>query len=101
VRFQLTLAPGTRTSSTCRGTSRWPTGSTTGWSRCPWASTGTSCAPSLRRPLYHLKELPRRYAEREWRFLRHLEEEGVPVVDVVGVVSLRDDDRTGSGWTRC
>jgi hypothetical protein len=39
--------------------------------------------------LYHLKELPRRYALREWRFLRHLKEEGVPVVDVVGVVTLR------------
>jgi tRNA A-37 threonylcarbamoyl transferase component Bud32 len=41
--------------------------------------------------LYHLKELPRRYAEREWRFLRFLKEEGVPVVDVVGVVSRRTD----------
>ena len=40
--------------------------------------------------LYHLKELPRRYALREWRFLRHLKDEGVPVVDVVGVVTLRD-----------
>jgi hypothetical protein len=42
---------------------------------------------------YHLKELPRRYADREWRFLRHLKSEGVPVVDVVGVVSLRDTDQ--------
>jgi hypothetical protein len=41
--------------------------------------------------LYHLKELPRRYAEREWRFLRFLKDEGVPVVDVVGVVTLRVD----------
>jgi tRNA A-37 threonylcarbamoyl transferase component Bud32 len=40
--------------------------------------------------LYHLKELPRRYAQREWRFLRHLKEEGVPVVDVVGVVTARE-----------
>jgi tRNA A-37 threonylcarbamoyl transferase component Bud32 len=40
--------------------------------------------------LYHLKELPRRYALREWRFLRHLKEEGVPCVDVVGVVSSRE-----------
>jgi hypothetical protein len=40
--------------------------------------------------LYHLKELPRRYAEREWRFLRYLKQEEVPTVDVVGVVSLRD-----------
>jgi hypothetical protein len=41
--------------------------------------------------LYHIKELPRRYADREWRFLRYLKAEGVPVVDVVGVVSLRAD----------
>ncbi len=41
--------------------------------------------------LYVLKELPRRYAEREYRFLRHLAGEGVPVVDVVGVVSHRTD----------
>jgi hypothetical protein len=40
--------------------------------------------------LYHLKELPRRYALREWRFLRYLAEEGVPVVHVVGVVTARD-----------
>jgi tRNA A-37 threonylcarbamoyl transferase component Bud32 len=40
--------------------------------------------------IYHLKELPRRYAQREWRFLRHLKAEIVPVVDVVGVVTLRD-----------
>jgi hypothetical protein len=38
---------------------------------------------------YHLKEMPRRYAEREWTFLRHLRSEGVPTVEVVGVVSLR------------
>ncbi len=46
--------------------------------------------------LYHLKELPRRLAEREWRFLRHLRSEAVPVVDVVGVVTWRtgaDGDR--------
>jgi tRNA A-37 threonylcarbamoyl transferase component Bud32 len=41
--------------------------------------------------LYHLKELPRRYALREWQFLRHLRDEGVPVVEVVGIVTLRDD----------
>ncbi len=40
--------------------------------------------------LYHLKELPRRYADREWRFLRYLREEQVPVVEVVGVVSRRE-----------
>jgi hypothetical protein len=39
--------------------------------------------------LYVLKELPRRYAEREYRFLRHLREEGVPTVEVVGFVSSR------------
>jgi hypothetical protein len=26
--------------------------------------------------LYHLKELPRRYADREWRFLRYLARRG-------------------------
>ena len=41
--------------------------------------------------MYVVKELPRRYAEREYRFLRHLAEEGVPVVDVVGVVIERHD----------
>jgi hypothetical protein len=41
--------------------------------------------------LYVLKELPRRYAEREYQFLRHLADEGVPVVTVVGVVSHRVD----------
>ena len=41
--------------------------------------------------LYVLKELPRKYAEREYRFLRHLADEGVPVVDVVGVVANRTD----------
>jgi hypothetical protein len=40
---------------------------------------------------YVLKELPRRYALREYRFLRHLDEEGVPVVQVVGVVRDRND----------
>lgn len=38
---------------------------------------------------YFLKELPPRLADREWRFLRHLAEEDVPVVDVVGVVRGR------------
>ena len=40
---------------------------------------------------YVLKELPRRYAEREYRFLRYLAEQNVPVVTVVGVVSHRTD----------
>ncbi|MDX1659819.1 MAG: DUF4032 domain-containing protein [Nitriliruptorales bacterium] len=39
--------------------------------------------------LYVLKELPRRYADREYRFLRYLREEEVPAVDVVGVVRGR------------
>lgn len=43
---------------------------------------------------YFLKELPPRLADREWRFLRHLKEEEVPVVDVVGVVR---DRRTPEG----
>lgn len=41
--------------------------------------------------LYHVKELPRRYAQREWRFLRYLREEAVPCVEAVGVATLRDD----------
>jgi hypothetical protein len=45
--------------------------------------------------LYHLKELPRRYALREWRNLRHLKEEGVPVVKVVGVVTSRSSPDGG------
>ncbi len=42
--------------------------------------------------LYALKELPRRYAEREFRMLRALAAESMPVVDVVGVVSDRGGD---------
>jgi tRNA A-37 threonylcarbamoyl transferase component Bud32 len=42
--------------------------------------------------LYALKELPERYAQREYRLLRELAEESLPVVDVVGVVSDRGDD---------
>lgn len=38
---------------------------------------------------YFLKALPPRLADREWKFLRHLAAEGVPVVDVVGVVRDR------------
>lgn len=38
---------------------------------------------------YFLKALPPRLADREWRFLRHLRQEEVPVVDVVGVVRER------------
>lgn len=37
--------------------------------------------------LYALKELPPRIAEREYRMLRHMAEESLPVVDVVGTVS--------------
>jgi hypothetical protein len=39
--------------------------------------------------LYALKELPRRYAEREYRLLRHLESESMPVVRPVGVAVER------------
>ncbi len=42
--------------------------------------------------LYALKEIPQRLAEREYRLLRHLEEESIPAVDVVGVVSGRGAD---------
>jgi hypothetical protein len=42
--------------------------------------------------LYALKELPRRYADREYRLLRRLEEESMPVVQAVGVVAERGGD---------
>jgi hypothetical protein len=42
--------------------------------------------------LYALKELPERLAQREYRLLRHLEEESIPAVEVVGVVSDRGDE---------
>jgi hypothetical protein len=42
--------------------------------------------------IYALKELPRRFAEREYRLLRHLEVNNVPVVEVVGIANERPDD---------
>jgi hypothetical protein len=42
--------------------------------------------------LYALKELPRRYAEREYRLLRSLEEDEMPVVEAVGVVTERGEE---------
>jgi hypothetical protein len=42
--------------------------------------------------LYALKELPANLAWREYRLLRSLEEDGMPVVEVVGVASGRGDD---------
>jgi hypothetical protein len=42
--------------------------------------------------LYALKELPVRLAEREYEMLRHLEEESIPAVEVVGVVSNRGEE---------
>jgi Domain of unknown function (DUF4032)/Lipopolysaccharide kinase (Kdo/WaaP) family len=41
--------------------------------------------------IYALKELPERLARREYRLLRRLAAESIPVVDVVGVVSGRGD----------
>src|SRR5690606_9652548 len=40
--------------------------------------------------LYALKELPPRLVEREYRVLRHMADEGLPVVAVVGIVRRRD-----------
>ncbi|MGH3441130.1 MAG: DUF4032 domain-containing protein [Nitriliruptorales bacterium] len=40
--------------------------------------------------IYALKELPERLARREYRLLRHLAEESLPVVEAVGVASRRD-----------
>jgi hypothetical protein len=39
--------------------------------------------------LFVIKELPRRYARREYDFLRYLAEQHVPAVEVVGVVGQR------------
>jgi hypothetical protein len=43
--------------------------------------------------IFALKELPQRAAEREYRMLRRLAEENIPVVEVIGLVS----DRAGAG----
>jgi hypothetical protein len=42
--------------------------------------------------LYALKELPERPARREWRLLRGLESQGLPVVETVGIVTDRADE---------
>jgi len=42
--------------------------------------------------LYALKELPERYARREYTLLRRLAGEGMPVVDAVGIVTGRERD---------
>ena len=42
--------------------------------------------------LYALKELPERPARREWRLLRGLESQGLPVVETVGIVTNRGED---------
>jgi tRNA A-37 threonylcarbamoyl transferase component Bud32 len=42
--------------------------------------------------LYALKELPERPARREWTLLRRLEDQSLPVVEAVGLVTKRDDD---------
>jgi len=47
--------------------------------------------------LYALKEMPQRLADREYRLLRALDEESIPVVEAVGVVSGRGDGERGNG----
>src|SRR5581483_1219899 len=42
--------------------------------------------------LYALKELPARPARREWTLLRRLEDQGLPVVEAVGIVTNRHAD---------
>lgn len=49
---------------------------------------------------YVVKELPDHLAEREWRLLRQLIEEGLPAAEVVGVVTGRTDDADGLLITR-
>ena len=51
----------------------------------------------LRGGFFALKELPPPIAAREYRLLSALEQEGVPSVEVVGVV----DDRTSAAATSC
>ncbi|CAN5818439.1 DUF4032 domain-containing protein [soil metagenome] len=46
--------------------------------------------------LYALKELPPRLAEREYRLLRQMAADNIPVVEVVGIVTDREDDETGA-----
>jgi tRNA A-37 threonylcarbamoyl transferase component Bud32 len=41
---------------------------------------------------YALKEIPERYARREYQLLRHLKELGIPAVEVLGAVVERPDD---------
>jgi hypothetical protein len=50
--------------------------------------------------LFALKALPARLAEREYRFLRHLRNEGLPVVEAVGVVTRGGHRRRAPGSTR-
>jgi hypothetical protein len=45
--------------------------------------------------LFALKELPERVAQREYRMLRRLAEENIPVVEVIGVVSERSAEFSG------
>jgi hypothetical protein len=47
--------------------------------------------------LYALKQMPQRLADREYRLLRALDEEAIPVVEAVGVVSGRGDGDRGNG----
>ena len=41
---------------------------------------------------YALKEIPERYARKEYQLLRHLREVGIPAVEVLGAVVERPDD---------
>src|SRR5213593_3327703 len=47
--------------------------------------------------LYALKELPERLAHREYRLLRELSEEGIPVVQAVGIVTDRSSGAREAG----
>jgi hypothetical protein len=42
--------------------------------------------------VYALKEIPERYARREYQLLRHLKDIGIPAVEVLGAVVERPDD---------
>jgi tRNA A-37 threonylcarbamoyl transferase component Bud32 len=50
--------------------------------------------------LYAIKELPERPARREWTLLRRLEDQDLPVVDAVGIVTDRGGDLDAALITR-
>jgi tRNA A-37 threonylcarbamoyl transferase component Bud32 len=50
--------------------------------------------------LYAIKELPERPARREWTLLRRLEDDDLPVVEAIGIVTDRDGDHAAALITK-